>query len=242
MASVIAESPPPITTTTLSLKKKPSHVAQYETPLPINSISPFAPSFFGVVPEAIITDFASMSPSDVLTIFVFPLSSMALTSYMPLISSPNLRACCSNLIARSAPDISRKPGKFSTRSVTMICPPIPIFSMRRASSIALFTYMPAVRPAGPPPIITTSCTIFVHPKRGQELQSRLREHPFHLFRPVLKYSLLSPYKRQWVLYRIASVRISDQESSKELPVHMCHWKALPVYIEPFFRYLFVWYW
>src|SRR5450759_3345113 len=99
---------------------------------------------------------------------------------------------------------------------------MPIFSMRTASSIALFTYMPAVRPAGPPPIITTSCTIFIHPKRGQELQSRLREHPFHLYRPVLKYCLLSLYKLQWVLCRIVFRRILDQESSKELLIHMFH--------------------
>ena len=39
-ASSIAESPPPTTTIGLPRKKNPSHVAQYETPLPAYSSSP----------------------------------------------------------------------------------------------------------------------------------------------------------------------------------------------------------
>ena len=39
VASSIAESPPPTTTISLSLKKKPSHVAQYETPKPCSAFS-----------------------------------------------------------------------------------------------------------------------------------------------------------------------------------------------------------
>jgi hypothetical protein len=38
-ASVAAESPPPTTAMFCSLKKKPSHVAQYETPRPENASS-----------------------------------------------------------------------------------------------------------------------------------------------------------------------------------------------------------
>ena len=40
VASSIAESPPPMTASRRSLKKKPSQVAQYETPRPENSSSP----------------------------------------------------------------------------------------------------------------------------------------------------------------------------------------------------------
>jgi len=41
IASSTAAFPPPTTATSLSLKKKPSHVAQAETPKPLNSCSDF---------------------------------------------------------------------------------------------------------------------------------------------------------------------------------------------------------
>jgi len=41
IASSTAALPPPITATSLSLKKKPSHVAHAETPNPLNSCSDF---------------------------------------------------------------------------------------------------------------------------------------------------------------------------------------------------------
>ena len=41
IASSTAAFPPPTTATSFSLKKKPSHVAQAETPNPLNSCSDF---------------------------------------------------------------------------------------------------------------------------------------------------------------------------------------------------------
>src|SRR5664280_1899063 len=43
-ASSRAELPPPTTTISLSVKKSPSHVAQYEMPLPLKSASPGTPN------------------------------------------------------------------------------------------------------------------------------------------------------------------------------------------------------
>jgi len=67
VASSIAESPPPATTNSRFLKKGPSHVAQYETPLPAKVASPSNPSFFGVAPVAMMTAFASYSSDAVNT-------------------------------------------------------------------------------------------------------------------------------------------------------------------------------
>ena len=53
--SSIAESPPPITTTSSPLKKAPSQTPQVETPLPPSSISPGTPRRFGSAPIARIT-------------------------------------------------------------------------------------------------------------------------------------------------------------------------------------------
>ncbi len=53
--SSIAESPPPITITSRSLKKAPSQTPQVETPRPPSSISPGMPSRFGSAPIARIT-------------------------------------------------------------------------------------------------------------------------------------------------------------------------------------------
>ena len=44
VASSIAESPPPTTTSCFCLKKKPSHVAHHETPWPDSGSSPAMPS------------------------------------------------------------------------------------------------------------------------------------------------------------------------------------------------------
>ena len=54
-ASSMAVSPPPTITTFLSRKKNPSHVAQAETPLPLNRSSPGIPSHRADAPVAIIT-------------------------------------------------------------------------------------------------------------------------------------------------------------------------------------------
>ena len=50
--SSIAESPPPITTTSSSLKKAPSQTPQVETPRPPSSSSPGMPRRFGSAPMA----------------------------------------------------------------------------------------------------------------------------------------------------------------------------------------------
>ena len=51
-------SPPPTTYISKSSKKDPSQVAQYETPLPVNSFSPGQPIGLDDAPVAIIIDLA----------------------------------------------------------------------------------------------------------------------------------------------------------------------------------------
>ncbi len=55
MASSTAESPPPTTTMWCSRKKKPSQVAQVDTPWPIRRSSP-SPSIFDCAPVDTMTD------------------------------------------------------------------------------------------------------------------------------------------------------------------------------------------
>ena len=55
VASSMAESPPPITAMSWSLKKKPSQVAQALTPRPSNSCSPGTPRYRAAAPIARIT-------------------------------------------------------------------------------------------------------------------------------------------------------------------------------------------
>ena len=50
-----AVSPPPTTNTSTSLKNAASQVAQYDTPAPTNSSSPFTPNLLCFEPIAIIT-------------------------------------------------------------------------------------------------------------------------------------------------------------------------------------------
>ena len=66
-ASSIAESPPPTTTIGLSLKKKPSQVAQVETPKPRSRDSLGRSSQRAVAPVAMITDRARCSSSSIQT-------------------------------------------------------------------------------------------------------------------------------------------------------------------------------
>lgn len=56
IASSAAAKPAPITNTSNPSKNWPSQVAQYATPLPVNSSSPLNPSCLGAAPVAIITD------------------------------------------------------------------------------------------------------------------------------------------------------------------------------------------
>jgi len=54
-ASSSAVFPPPTTAVTLSLKNAASQVAQYDTPLPVNSLSPGTLKRFNEAPVAAIT-------------------------------------------------------------------------------------------------------------------------------------------------------------------------------------------
>jgi len=65
IASSIAESPPPTTITSISLKKAPSQVAQTVTPLPLYFSSESRPSHLALAPVATITDLASISSSPI---------------------------------------------------------------------------------------------------------------------------------------------------------------------------------
>ena len=58
VASSIAESPPPTTITSLSLKKAPSHVAHVDIPCPLCLSSLSASSHIASAPVVIITDLA----------------------------------------------------------------------------------------------------------------------------------------------------------------------------------------
>merc|ERR1711865_225348 len=63
-ASSIAVSPPPMTAHSLPLNKKPSQVAQPDTPCPRYSYSPAAPSHRASDPVAIMTECALIGASD----------------------------------------------------------------------------------------------------------------------------------------------------------------------------------
>ena len=109
-ASSIAESPPPTTATVFSLKKKPSQVAQAETPYPCNSSSPSTPSHLADAPEAIITDLNKYSPLELVSLK--PLSNFSMESIVSvLICVPNLSACPLKTCINSGPIMpSTKPG------------------------------------------------------------------------------------------------------------------------------------
>ena len=100
-ASSRATSPPPTTATVLFLKKAPSHVAQYETPAPVNSFSPFTPSTLCFAPVAIIMAFVFItSPFTNVISFISPLSSIDVTC--PSTNGTfNSSACCLNLTDKS---------------------------------------------------------------------------------------------------------------------------------------------
>ncbi len=65
VASSIAVSPPPTTATSFALKKKPSQVAQAETPRPISLASDSSPSSFAEAPEETMTASAVSLPERV---------------------------------------------------------------------------------------------------------------------------------------------------------------------------------
>src|SRR5690606_8646039 len=151
-ASSMAESPPPTTTTFRSRKKKPSQVAQVETPRPTRALSLGSPRSLAEAPVATMSEWASyVSPRSVVTRNGRELRSHE-TALPGTYSAPNRAACWRMLFIRSGPMIpSGKPGKFSTRVVRVSWPPGSFPSMTSGLRLARAAYKAAVSPAGPEP-------------------------------------------------------------------------------------------
>ena len=159
-ASTKAEFPPPITATSWSLKKAPSQTAQKEIPSPMNCSSFSIPKCLCLAPVAIITALDSNSPESVTTVLISP--SFTSSASQNSNSTPWDKACSTNLSANSLPEISVKPGIFSTFGENVICPPKTLFSITSTVFPARLAYMEEVSPAGPPPITIISYIIFLH--------------------------------------------------------------------------------
>ena len=96
--------------TSLSRKKLPSHVAQYDTPRPCRSSSSSSPSLRGRAPVAMITLLARYSLNAVVRTFGFWVKSTDTTS-SPTLLAPKRSACCFMAKASSKPPVpSGKPG------------------------------------------------------------------------------------------------------------------------------------
>ena len=108
-ASSNATSPPPTTAVILFLKNAPSHVAQYETPMPVSLSSPSTFNLEGEFPVAIINALASNVPSSVVTVLTSPVTSSEITS-VHTFSISNLSACSDILRPKSKPLIDGSPG------------------------------------------------------------------------------------------------------------------------------------
>ena len=94
-ASEMAVSPPPTTATCFPLKNAPSHVAQYDTPLPVSSASRGSPSGRGLAPMARITVRASTVWPSTTSFLTSPAKSTDSTvAYVT--ASPKRAACCSS--------------------------------------------------------------------------------------------------------------------------------------------------
>ena len=110
VASSIAESPPPTTTMSWLRKKKPSQVAQDETPWPSSSCSPGTPSGRQAEPVARMTARARYSVSPTQTRFTSPSSATRVASSVRN-SAPKCSACLRMLSMSSGPRMpSGKPG------------------------------------------------------------------------------------------------------------------------------------
>ena len=131
-ASSAAESPPPTTSTGLPRKRKPSHVAQLETPPPRYSASPATPSQRELAPVATMsartcsgavlplrrTVKGSPRPCDPR----LPRPTSAATSES--MSAPKTAACRRIRRTRPGPVAWDTPGKFSTSTpLPCSCPP-----------------------------------------------------------------------------------------------------------------------
>ena len=111
LASSIAVSPPPTTPISLPRKKKPSQVAQAETPWPERSFSEGMSSHLAEAPVAMITVSASIScpPSPVMR--KGRLERSASVTIPSMISVPNRSACARNNSISSGPRMPLgKPG------------------------------------------------------------------------------------------------------------------------------------
>ena len=106
-----------------SLKKKPSQVAQVDTPRPISSRSSASPSSRAEAPVAMITLSASYTPlSARMTNGRLPKSTLVTSS--AIMSVPKRSPCLRIVSMRSGPRMpSTKPGKFSTCVVSISWPP-----------------------------------------------------------------------------------------------------------------------
>ena len=106
----MAESPPPTTMMSWSLKKKPSHVAQVETPRPMSLDSLGRPRSLAEAPVAMMTVWPSTVVSPALTRNGRRLKSTLVTS-SSIISVPKRSACFLKVSISGGPSMpSMKPG------------------------------------------------------------------------------------------------------------------------------------
>jgi hypothetical protein len=138
-----------------SWKKKPSHVAQVETPCPISFRSVSIPRSLAEAPVAMMRASASSTaPSMVMRNGRRDRS--AADALPPRKSAPNRSACLRMLAIRSGPmSPSGNPGKFSTIVVSVSCPPASWPSTTSGLRFARAAYSAAVSPAGPDPRMMT---------------------------------------------------------------------------------------
>ena len=109
IASSAAAKPAPITKISIPVKNSPSQVAQYATPLPVNSCSPGKPNFLGAAPVAITTLRVLYSALLVLTVFIFWVKFISTTSSWTKLT-PKPCACFLVWVINSLPEISNIPG------------------------------------------------------------------------------------------------------------------------------------
>ncbi len=123
VASSMAESPPPITAISLPEKKKPSQVAQDETPCPMSACSLGRPNQRAEAPLAMINVRVWITSLPMVNSTGRLLRS-ALTTCPTRYSAPKRVACLRMFSTSSGPWMpSGNPGKFSTDVVMESWPP-----------------------------------------------------------------------------------------------------------------------
>ena len=137
IASSIAVSPPPTITSSLPLKKKPSQVAQADTPWPMSRVSAGIPSSFAEAPVATTSvSVESVEPSASESRNGRRARSASVTSAARK-RVPKRSAWRRNRSTISGPMTpSGKPGKFSTSVVIVSCPPGCMPSTTRGERLA----------------------------------------------------------------------------------------------------------